>query len=115
MGLPSMVKTTPVMSVDGAGGAVVAGDPLGGDEGGGAGLDGEIDLGVVELAGSLGEVGGDADGARAPSWHTACRHAPAERQTRERGWRWMRNGVMGSAWSVTSLGQLILMVAHSRA
>ncbi len=47
---------------DGAGGAVVAGDPLGRDEGGGAGLDGEIDLRVVELAGSFGEVCGDADG-----------------------------------------------------
>ena len=31
----------------------------------GPGFDGEIDLGVVELAGSFGEVGGDADGGLA--------------------------------------------------
>ncbi len=48
--------------VDGAGGAVVAGDPLGGGEGDGAGFDGEVDLGVVELARRVGEVGGDLDG-----------------------------------------------------
>ena len=48
--------------VDGAGGAMVAGDPLGGGEGDGAGLDGDVDLGVVELAGGVGEVGGDLDG-----------------------------------------------------
>ena len=50
--------------VDRAGGTVVAGDPLGGGEGGGAGLDGEIDLRVVKLARRLGQVGGDADGQR---------------------------------------------------
>ena len=48
--------------VDGAGGAVVAGDPLGRGEGDGAGLDGEVDLGVVELARGVGEIGGDLDG-----------------------------------------------------
>jgi hypothetical protein len=48
--------------VDGAGGAMVAGDPLGRGEGDGAGLDGDVDLGVVELAGGVGEVGGDLDG-----------------------------------------------------
>ena len=47
---------------DGAGGAVVAGDPLGRGEGDGAGGDGDVDLGVVELAWGLGEVGGDLDG-----------------------------------------------------
>jgi hypothetical protein len=47
---------------DRAGGGVVAGNPLGGDEGEGAGLDGEIDLGVEEMARGFGEVGGDADG-----------------------------------------------------
>ena len=36
--------------IDGAGGAVVAGDPLGRGEGDGAGVDGDIDLGVEELA-----------------------------------------------------------------
>ena len=72
-----LVVATPVdgLAVDGeddagdigdrAGGAVVAGNPLRGDEGGGAGLDGEIDLRVIELAGSFGEVGGDADGGLA--------------------------------------------------
>ena len=72
-----LVVATPVdgLAVDGeddagdirdrAGGAVVAGNPLRGDEGGGAGLDGEIDLRVVELAGSFGEVGGNADGGLA--------------------------------------------------
>ncbi len=50
--------------IDGAGGAVVAGDPLGGDEGDGAGLDRDLDLGVVEVACALGEVGGDLDGVR---------------------------------------------------
>ncbi len=48
--------------VDGAGGAVVAGNPLGCGEGDGAGFDGDVDLGVVELAGRVGEVGGDVDG-----------------------------------------------------
>jgi hypothetical protein len=37
--------------VDGAGGAVVAGDPLGRGEGDGAGMDRNVDLGVVELRG----------------------------------------------------------------
>ena len=49
--------------VHGPGGAVVAGDPLRSGEGGGTGLDGEFDLGVVELAGGVGEVGGDLDGS----------------------------------------------------
>ena len=48
--------------VDGAGGAMVAGDPLGRGEGDGAGSDGDVDLGVVELAGGVGEVRGDLDG-----------------------------------------------------
>ena len=46
----------------GAGGAVVAGDPLGGGEVDYAGFDGDVDLSVVELAGGVGEVGGDGDG-----------------------------------------------------
>ena len=54
--------------VDGAGGAVVAGDPLGRGEGCGAGLHGEVDLSVVELARSVGEIGGDADGDLAEGW-----------------------------------------------
>ena len=41
---------------------MVAGDPLGGGEGDGAGVDGDVDLGVVELARGFGEVGGDVDG-----------------------------------------------------
>ena len=48
--------------VDWAGGAMVAGNPLGGGEGDWAGLDGDVDFGVVELAGGVGEVGGDLDG-----------------------------------------------------
>src|SRR5277367_6603848 len=48
--------------VDGTGGAVVARNPLGGNEGDGAGCDGDVNLGVVELAGTIGEVGGDLDG-----------------------------------------------------
>jgi hypothetical protein len=48
--------------IDWAGGAVVARDPLGSGEGERAGFDGEVDLGVVELARGFGEVGGDLDG-----------------------------------------------------
>ena len=47
--------------VDGAGGAVVAGDPLRRGEGDGAGLDGNVDLSVVELARGVGEIGSDLD------------------------------------------------------
>ncbi len=46
-----------------AGGAVVSGNPLWGDEGDGAGFYGEVDVGVVEAARGFGEVGGDADGS----------------------------------------------------
>jgi len=49
--------------VDGAGGTVVAGNPLGSGKRDRAGLDGDVDLGVVDLAGGFGEVGGDADGS----------------------------------------------------
>ena len=45
------------------GGAVGAGDPLGGGKGEGAGGDGNVDLSVVDMAGDVGEVGGDADGS----------------------------------------------------
>src|SRR5580658_4598740 len=48
--------------VDGASGAVVAGNPLRSGKGDGAGRHGDVDLGVVELAGSFREVGGDLDG-----------------------------------------------------
>jgi hypothetical protein len=41
---------------------MVAGDPLGCGEGDGAGLDGNVDLGVINLAGGIGEVRGDLDG-----------------------------------------------------
>jgi hypothetical protein len=51
--------------LNGAGGAMIAGDPLRGDEGGGSGLHGKVYFGVVELAWCLGEVGGDADGSLA--------------------------------------------------
>jgi hypothetical protein len=49
--------------IDGACGAVVAGNPLGGGERDGARLDGNVDLGVIELAGSFGEVGSDLNGS----------------------------------------------------
>src|ERR1700733_472694 len=58
--------------VDGAGGAVVARDPLGGGKGDGAGFDGDVNLGVVELAGTIGEVGGDLDGGLAREWNLAA-------------------------------------------
>jgi hypothetical protein len=48
--------------VDGAGGAMVSGNPLGCGERDGAGLDGNVDVGVVELARGFGEVRGDLDG-----------------------------------------------------
>jgi hypothetical protein len=48
--------------VDGAGGAVVAGNPLGCGERDQAGLDGDVDVGMVELARGVGEVRGDLDG-----------------------------------------------------
>jgi hypothetical protein len=48
--------------VDGAGGAMVAGDPLGSGEGDGAGSDRDLDLGVINLSGGIGEVRGDLDG-----------------------------------------------------
>jgi hypothetical protein len=47
--------------VDGAGGAMVAGNPLGCGESDWAGLNGDVDLGVVELARGFGEVRGDLD------------------------------------------------------
>jgi hypothetical protein len=47
--------------VDGAGGAVVAGNPLGCGEGDGAGFDGDVDFGVVKLARGFREVRGDLD------------------------------------------------------
>ena len=50
--------------VYGAGGAVVAGDPLGGGEGDGAGGDWDVDFGVIELAEAFGEVGGNSNGGR---------------------------------------------------
>jgi hypothetical protein len=48
--------------VDGTGGAMVAGNPLGRGERDGAGSDGDVDFGVVELTWGVGEVGGDLDG-----------------------------------------------------
>ncbi len=48
--------------VDGAGGAVIAGNPLRSGEGERTGDDGQVDIGVVELAGRVGEVGSDLDG-----------------------------------------------------
>ena len=48
--------------VDRAGGAMVAGDPLGRGEDVLAGLYGQVDLGMVELARGFGEISGDADG-----------------------------------------------------
>ena len=49
--------------VDGAGGAMVAGNPFWRGESDGAGLNRNVDFGVVELARSVGEVGGDLDGS----------------------------------------------------
>jgi hypothetical protein len=49
--------------VDRAGGAMVAGDPLGCGESDWARLDGNVNLGVVELARGFGEVRGDLDGS----------------------------------------------------
>ena len=47
---------------DGAGGAVLAGDPLRVDEGEGAGLDGDGLGGVEDLARSVGKVDGERNG-----------------------------------------------------
>lgn len=49
--------------VDGACGAMVAGDPFGRGERDGASGDRDVDFGVVELAWGLGEIGGDLDGS----------------------------------------------------
>jgi hypothetical protein len=49
--------------VDGTGGAMISGNPLGCGEGDGAGLDGDVDVGVVELARGFREVRGDLDGS----------------------------------------------------
>jgi len=46
---------------DGACGAMVAGDPLRRSERDGAGFDGDVDLGVVDLARRVREVGRDGD------------------------------------------------------
>src|SRR5207237_1003516 len=48
--------------VDGAGGAMVAGNPLGCGERDGAGVDGDVDFSLIELAWGFGEVRGDLDG-----------------------------------------------------
>ena len=48
--------------VDGAAGTVIAGNPLDGCESDRPGRDGYFDLGVKQLAGHIGEVGGDEDG-----------------------------------------------------
>ncbi len=50
------------MSLDGTGGAMVAGDPLRCDEVERAGLYGDITVGAKELARRVGEVGGDLNG-----------------------------------------------------
>jgi hypothetical protein len=42
---------------------VVAGNPLGSSERDDSGFDRDVDLGVVELARSVGEIGGDLDGS----------------------------------------------------
>lgn len=55
--------------IDRAGGAMVAGDPLRGGEGCRAGLHGQVDLSVIELAGRVGEVGRDVDGLLAEGWN----------------------------------------------
>jgi hypothetical protein len=47
--------------VDWAGRTMIAGNPLGRGEGDGAGLDGDVDFGVIELAGSFGEICSDLD------------------------------------------------------
>ena len=60
--LPLAVKTTPVMSSTGPVGRWLPGIHLGVVRVSGAGLDGDVDLRVVELAGGFGEVGGDPDG-----------------------------------------------------
>ena len=55
---------------DGAGGGVIAGDPLRHDEAVVAGFDGKIDLGVEEAARGFGEIGGDLDGSLLGQQHT---------------------------------------------
>ena len=50
-----------------ASGAMVAGNPFGGGQRDVPGPDRDVDLGMVELAGSLREVGGDTDGCLAES------------------------------------------------
>jgi len=52
---------------DRTGGAVVAGDPLRRGEGERAGADGDVDVGVVDFARCVAEVGGDLDGLLHPS------------------------------------------------
>ncbi len=56
------VKTTPVMSSTGPVGRWLPGIHLGVVRETGPGFDGDVDLGVVELARSVGEVGGDGMG-----------------------------------------------------
>ena len=63
--MPLAVKTTPVMSATGPLGRWLPGIHSGVVRVMGPGCDGEIDLGVVELARGLGEVGGDVDGGLA--------------------------------------------------
>ncbi len=57
------MKTTPVMSSTGPVGRWLSGNPLRGGEGErGPAVTGQIDIGVVELAGRVGKVGSDLDG-----------------------------------------------------
>jgi hypothetical protein len=57
--------------LDRACGAVVAGNPFGGGQRDRAGLDRDVHLGVVELAGRVGEVSGDANRLLSRAGHGA--------------------------------------------
>ncbi len=61
--------------VDGAGGAMVAGNPLGGGEGDGACCDGDVDFCMIELAWSVGEVRCDLDGGLLGLQNAGCGEA----------------------------------------
>ena len=72
----------------GAVGAVLAGNPFRRDKRERAGLRGNVDLGVVELARSFGEIGDDAD--RACGWLRES--GRGEEQRGERCDDWTRHG-----------------------
>ncbi len=80
--------------VDGTAGAVGAGDPFGGGEGDGAGRDWHFDIGMNELAGRVGEVGGDEDGRMAPAREANVANNCDEWQNQGPQMRWMEHGCL---------------------